>query len=129
VFKLLGHLTYLKAKAGGESSMSEKAGCSETAKLHAGRGPDGMVKPRLVESQCPHCNVARSGYGGWHPEFPRNPTELVGRRLGGVPEDDHYTLRGNWIASATPKDTNGTPAAVLNVNGVRNVGSPTGRET
>ena len=49
----LGHRTYLKAKAGGENSMSEKAGCSEAADLHAGRGPDGMVKARLLEPKSP----------------------------------------------------------------------------
>jgi len=45
----VGHRTYLKAKAGGESSMFGKAGCSETAKLHAGRGPDDKVKAGLLE--------------------------------------------------------------------------------
>jgi len=33
--------------------MSEKRGMSETTKLVAVRDPDGMVKPALVESQCP----------------------------------------------------------------------------
>ena len=49
--KPLGHQTHLKAKAGGENSMFGKAGRSETVKLRAGRGPDGMAKPVLVESQ------------------------------------------------------------------------------
>jgi len=35
--------------------MSGKAGCSETIELHAGRGPDGMVKAELPEPQCPRC--------------------------------------------------------------------------
>jgi hypothetical protein len=34
--RLLGHPVYLKGKPGGDNSMPEKAGCSETAKLHAG---------------------------------------------------------------------------------------------
>ena len=51
--KPLGHRTHLKGKPGGESSMFGKAGCSETAELHAGRGPDGKVKPGLVEVQSP----------------------------------------------------------------------------
>jgi len=53
--RALGHRTHLEAKAEGESSMSGKAGCAETIEVHAGRGPDGMVKPKLVESQCPSC--------------------------------------------------------------------------
>jgi hypothetical protein len=56
----LGHRTYLKAKARGESSMFGKAGCSETAKLYAGRDPDGMVKPGLVEPKCPLSKGLRS---------------------------------------------------------------------
>jgi hypothetical protein len=61
---LLGHPTYLKAKAGGESSMSEKAGCSEVAKLHARRGPDGTVKAGLLEPQCPCSKRGLVGNGG-----------------------------------------------------------------
>ena len=48
---LLGHPTYLKAKAGGENSMSGKAGYHETAKVYASRGPDGKVKAELPEPQ------------------------------------------------------------------------------
>ena len=51
----LGHRTHLDTKVKGESSMSGKAGCAETIEAHAGRGPDGMVKPKLVEPQCPPC--------------------------------------------------------------------------
>jgi hypothetical protein len=50
---VLGHQTYLKAKAVGESSMSGKPGCSETVKRQARRGPDGKVKAGLLEPQCP----------------------------------------------------------------------------
>jgi hypothetical protein len=50
-----GHQTNPKPKGVGEKSMSGKAGCNETAKLHAGRGPDGMVKAGLLEPQCPIC--------------------------------------------------------------------------
>jgi hypothetical protein len=49
----LGHRTYLAAKAKGESSMFGKAGYSETTKLYARRGPDGMAKARLLEPKCP----------------------------------------------------------------------------
>jgi hypothetical protein len=56
----LGHRPYLKAKAGGERSMTGKAGCREAAKRHAGRGPDGMVKATLPEPQCPFCESCGS---------------------------------------------------------------------
>lgn len=61
---LLGHPTHLKAKAGGESSMSEKAGCRKTAKRHARQGPDGMVKAGLLEPQCPCSKRGLVGNGG-----------------------------------------------------------------
>ena len=57
----LGHRTYLKAKAVGESSMSEKARRREAIKRRVRRGPDGMVKPTLAEPQCPICKVIRPG--------------------------------------------------------------------
>jgi hypothetical protein len=50
---LLGHRTHLNGKPGGENSMSETAGCRETAYRHAGLGPVGMVKAILPEPQCP----------------------------------------------------------------------------
>lgn len=50
---LLGHQTYLKAKAVGENSMSEKAGFGKVIKPSVRRGPDCMVKPTLVEPECP----------------------------------------------------------------------------
>ena len=55
--------------------MSGKARCSETAKLHAGRDPDGMVKAILPEPQCPSCKLERDGYGGKYPLLPRSPGE------------------------------------------------------
>jgi hypothetical protein len=56
----MGHRTYLKAKAGGDNSMFGKAGRTETVKVRAGRGPDGMVKPTPAEPQCPNCKQYRS---------------------------------------------------------------------
>jgi hypothetical protein len=61
---LLGHPTHLKAKVGGENSMSGKAGYDETAKSYAGRGPDGKVKAGLPEPQCPRCKHDQVGNGG-----------------------------------------------------------------
>jgi hypothetical protein len=57
--RLLGRPTHLKAKAGGESSMWGKAGCSEAAKRYARQGPDGTVKAALLEPQCPLCKPFR----------------------------------------------------------------------
>ncbi len=53
----LGHRLYLAAKAKGDKSMVGKAGSVETRKTEAGRGPDGMVKATLLETQCPNRNV------------------------------------------------------------------------
>jgi hypothetical protein len=47
---VLGHQTYLAAKAKGESSMSGKPGYKESAKRYARRDPDGKVKAELPES-------------------------------------------------------------------------------
>ena len=55
----LGHRTHLATKVQGEISMFGKAGNSEATKRLAGRGPDGMVKARLLESQCPICKERR----------------------------------------------------------------------
>ena len=54
----LDHQTHLKAKARGENSMSGKARVGETAYPPVRRGPVGMVKARLPESQCPKRNLA-----------------------------------------------------------------------
>jgi hypothetical protein len=53
---VLGHQTHLKAKAVGESSMSGKPRRGEAAKLRARQGPDGKVKAKLPEPECPNCN-------------------------------------------------------------------------
>ena len=60
----LGHRTNLDAKAEGDNSMFEKAGCTEAIKVQARRDPDGMVKARLLEPECPNRKGARLGYGG-----------------------------------------------------------------
>lgn len=49
----LDHRTHLATKVKGETSMFGKAGSREATKQLAGRGPDGMVKARLLEPQCP----------------------------------------------------------------------------
>jgi len=50
---LLGHPIYLKAKVGGEKSMSEKRKTLEDAYGAVPQGPHDMVKARLPESQSP----------------------------------------------------------------------------
>jgi hypothetical protein len=57
-------------KLKGKTACSERQGAEETAKLHAGRGPDGMVKARLLEPQYPLHKQAWIGYGGKHPRLP-----------------------------------------------------------
>ena len=51
----LGHRTYLKAKAGGENSMSGKAGNRETINRLARRDPDDRVNAQQQEAKYPHC--------------------------------------------------------------------------
>jgi hypothetical protein len=50
---LLGHPIYLKAKAGGEKSMSEKRESLEGAESGVLRGPCDMAKAKPPESQSP----------------------------------------------------------------------------
>ena len=57
--KPLDHRTYLAAgclvaKADWDRSMFGKARCNEAAKLHAPQGPDGMVRAKLLEPECPN---------------------------------------------------------------------------
>jgi hypothetical protein len=75
----LGHRAHLTAKAEGENSMLGKAGHGETAKACACRGPDGMVKPRLVEPKSP--------YGKWY----RSDKAV---EIRGLPERRASQLRG-----------------------------------
>jgi hypothetical protein len=55
-----GQPAYLAAKAKGENSMLVKRWRSENVKGRVAQDPDGMVKPRLVESQMPSCQSHRS---------------------------------------------------------------------
>ena len=59
---LLGHLVYLKAKAGGEKSMPEKREVLEDAEGAVPQGPHDKAKAGLPEPQSPavemhiHCH-------------------------------------------------------------------------
>ncbi len=124
----LGCQTYLKVKAGGDNSMSEKAGRSETVKLRAGRGPDGMVKPGLVEPKWPHRRLHGSD----------TTVDIRGPHEPSIGESSRHETNGRFSHSSHApgglgriddlKDTKWAPTAVLDVNCVRNAGSPTGRE-
>jgi hypothetical protein len=50
---LLGHLVYLKAKAGGDNSMPEKRGPLEGAEGAVPQDPSDRAKAALPESQSP----------------------------------------------------------------------------
>src|SRR5262245_60211597 len=105
----LGHRTYLKAKAGGESSMFGKAGCREAARRYAGRGPDGMAKPALAEPKCPNRNIT-----GRIRRMTSDAPQNVKYSLG-LTETDHPlmgwpdTLQGRRVASSDFKDTKWAP--------------------
>ncbi len=98
---LLGYQAHLKAKAGGESSMSGKPECHEAAKRQVRQGPDGMVKAELPEPQCPNCNHA--GRKRWlsSGRFPQNGLSVPCRPL---------ALQGSWtVCNGLNKDTNRAP--------------------
>ena len=116
----LGHRAHLTAKAEGENSMLGKAGHGETAKACACRGPDGMVKPRLVEPKSP--------YGKWY----RSDKAV---EIRGLPERRASQLRGQsepagngsrhapgrWAASAAARRRNGhlQPSYTSTTHGTR----------
>ena len=84
---LLGRRPYLKAKAGGESSMVGKAGHDESREACAGRGPDGTVKATLLEPQCPICNRSTRACGmtPWVPGKPNHSASVETRSEGTRP--------------------------------------------
>ena len=55
----MGRLTYREVKTRRDQSMSGKSGQAEPPEVNAGQDPDGKVKPRPVESQCPYRNDGR----------------------------------------------------------------------
>ena len=94
--------------------MFGKAGCRETAYLHAGRGPTGMVKAGLLESQYPTCNRTdrkerlESGTPrNPRAEFPRG-TQVGRNGTVSFPQ----TLQGVWAACSGLKGTKRAPKPV-----------------
>jgi len=108
--------------------MFGKAGYSETTKLYAGRGPDGMVNATLHEPKYPHSKQQGLDTVVDVQELPRHPAEDEGWQGDGLVVAIPNTLRGSWVATGNLKDTKWAPTAVLNVTQARNAGSPTGRE-
>jgi hypothetical protein len=106
---LLGYPTHLKAKAGGENSMWGKVGCSEAAKRHAGRGPDGMVKAELLEPQCPFCKPFRSDTADEIRCFPELPGRFsLGQKVRRNPRRAEHAP-GSRVTTSDRKDTNEAP--------------------
>ena len=106
----LGRRAYLKAKAVGESSMPEKARRREAIKRRVRRGPDGMVKPTLVEPQCPICKETRPGMmvETWrYPNANGAKTLADGGPLLGAAARD--ALRGSKAAYSRREDMKGAP--------------------
>ena len=103
---LLGRRPYLKAKAGGESSMVGKAGYDESRESWVCRGPDGMVKPGLVEPQCPICNRTTRACE-MTPWAPRQPNQSASASKWRPLHPD--TLRASRAASSGHKGTNEAP--------------------
>jgi len=60
---LLGHPTYLNAKAAGDNSLSGKPECRAATQRPVRQDPDGKVTAALPEPQCPNCN--HSGRKRW----------------------------------------------------------------
>ena len=117
---LLGHPIDLKAKAGGEKSMSEKRGSLGDAQGAAPQDPRDRAKAELPESQSPgdgrsHPPEMTPGAGAAPcPGFVPWPGQPPGRRA--MPSEG---IEGDeWDAYVALARTAGT-----------NVGSPTGRES
>jgi len=70
-------------KVKGESSMSEKRGNPEATERSAARGPVGMVKPILVESEYPTCQTYRPETVVVIRDQSDSPLNVVGGENGG----------------------------------------------
>ena len=128
----LDQQTYLKAKAVGDHSMSEKAGSAEIAETLAGRGPGNMPKPILVELQSPHRKLRGIGDSDLTPMFPDEGGMLISTRPKGARLLiwaclDHSL--GIRMSHGIHKVTNEAAKLPYYINYVRNSGLPTGRET
>jgi hypothetical protein len=87
--------------------MSGKAGCvSKPSNAHAGRGPDGTVKARLPEPQCPHSKACWSGLTVDTLTLPEKPSlQPKADKI----EGSNDGTPGRWVASNNLTDTNEAP--------------------
>ena len=97
---LLGHPIDLKAKAGGEKSMSEKRGPLEDAEGVVPRDPRDRAKAGLPQSQSPAVKRHTRCYSVFNAASPRGrPFPFA---------DCHLRLGERWVANLL-KGMNGTP--------------------
>jgi hypothetical protein len=68
--RFLGHLVYLKAKAGGENSMPEKREMTEDAEDIVPQDPRDMAKAGLPEAQSPAVEPHTRCYSVWTAALP-----------------------------------------------------------
>ena len=120
----IGHQAYLNAKALGNNSMPEKVECLGIVEGHVGQDLSGMVKPKLVEPQCPFCNACRAGYDGCIPGVSQKVTLIDP----GSPSHAGCHSEGNWAAVMRPQGHGRGTCSRFIVPCVRNARSPTGRE-
>ena len=97
---LLDHSTYLKVKAGGDKSLSEKRESLEDAEGVVPQGPCDKAKAKLPESQSPAVEVHARCYSVYNATPPGADRSLIAVR--------YFRLVGRW--RTTPfKEMNGTP--------------------
>ena len=116
---LLGHPIHLKAKAGGEKSMSEKRGSLGDAQGAAPQDPRDTAKAALPESQSPAVEHAhpllqrlkRSATRGRSFNFRDRPPP-TGRAMGSEPiEGDEWDAQVMLDAFSTDGTRDGLPGA------------------
>lgn len=125
-----GQPAYLTVKTKGENSMLVKRWRSENVKGRAAQDPDGMVKPRLVESQMPSCQSHRSDTTFTTPILPGfwlySMTKIESCVINDLTDEMLSGEAGVMFhAQGIERDTCSRPRYV---QFVRNTGSPKGRE-
>jgi hypothetical protein len=115
----LGHPMHLKAKAGGDKSLSDKQGVSEDADAAARQGPRETANARLPAPQSPAGQAAP----------PSSPRLLA--RLSGAVRSTFAGRRLRLAGDRSRSDARGCRGRLRRARDVqphRNAGSPTGRE-
>jgi hypothetical protein len=99
---LLGHPIDLKAKAGGEKSMSEKRGPLEDAEGAVLQDPRDRAKAELLESQSPAVKTHTRCYSVYHAASPGADRSRFA--------DCHLRPGERWVANLL-KGMNGAPTS------------------